>query len=136
MNLNNLNKVEFIESLNKLKNEIENNLSDLSVNKIERYMNVDTNEQTFVIKVGQFKINTDQLLEVIKQENNDLELIEEKTSLSMTSETKVIELSTLTKEIADELKALVNYTDLDMLEEILEEDKIKYILTFRFTKEK
>lgn len=136
MNLNNLNKAEFLETLTNLHLEIDKNLSELAVNKIERYMNVDTNEQTFVIKVGQFKINADQLLEVIKQENNDLELIEEKTSLSMASETKVIELSTLTKEIADELKALVNYTDLDIIEEILKEDKIKYILTFRFTKEK
>lgn len=136
MNLNNLNKAEFLETLTNLHLEIDKNLSELAVNKIERYMNVDTNEQTFVIKVGQFKINADQLLEVIKQENNDLELIEEKTSLSMASETKVIELSTLTKEIADELKALVNYTDLDLIEEIIDEETTKYILTFRFTKEK
>lgn len=136
MNLNNLNKAEFLETLTNLHLEIDKNLSELAVNKIERYMNVDTNEQTFIIKVGQFKINAEQLLQLIKNENNDLELIEERTSLAINSETKVIELSTKIKEVADELKLLVAYTDLDLVEEIIDEETTKYILTFRFTKEK
>lgn len=136
MNFNNLSKAEFIESLQKMITELDKNLSDLSINKIERYMNVDTNEQTFIIKVGQFKINAEQLLELIKQENNDLELIEERTSLAVNSETKVIELSTRTNEAVEQLKALIDYTDLDIVEEIIDEENTKHILTFRFTKEK
>lgn len=136
MNFNNLSKAEFIESLQKMITELEKNLTDISVNKIERYMNVDTNEQTFIFKLGQFKINDTQLLELIKQENNDLELIEERTSLAVNSETKVIELSTKTNEAVEQLKALIDYTDLDTVEEIIDEENTKHILTFRFTKQK
>jgi len=108
MNLNNLTKEQLIETLSKMAEELEMNLANNSVNRLERYVNIDTNEQTFIIKTGQFNLNETQLRNLINDSNNDLEIVEEKTSVSATSSKSIIKIKTESESLAKHLEGCVD----------------------------
>lgn len=130
MNLNNLTKEQLIETLSKMAEELEMNLANNSVNRLERYVNIDTNEQTFILKTGQMKIKEDALRKLIQDESNDLEIVSEKTSVSAKKSTSILEVKTNTESLYEYLQGCVDAKI--SLSKIDENEITVYKLKFEF----
>lgn len=146
MNLNQLNKAELLEVLEKMTGELSLHLADSATNTLERYTNVDTNQMVYIFKVGQMKVNVEGLKHLIKSNPNDLTLVNERTSLAITTTTTILTVETKSKELVEFLKGAVNYNFFNVsevewaaLEEEVEEfgeGYTMYTMEFEFQQEK